>query len=150
MSVAFNPATAAASIAAVSISGVTVLGIDAIPQGGGLICPVLLPQPGAWLSEVTQGAKNIHLNDAEDIEFSYTLHYAFLFAELGSGVGEFDPYNDLIVKLQTVIQTLLSDDTLNDSIDLTLAGIDGIGVVQDPSEVDYWGALISLRCTEQP
>ncbi len=150
MTVAFNPITTAGSIAAVTITGVTVRDVDEIPQSGSMVCPILFPQPDGWLSDVAQGPKIITLNDAEGSEFTYNLHYVFLLAEAGSGVGGLDPYNDLIAKLQTIIQTITSDDTLNAAVELTLAGMEGIGVVQDPSNVDYWGALLSFRCVEHP
>lgn len=148
MTIAFNPETTAASIAAVSISGVTVCDIDEIPQSAQMITPILFPQPEAWLSEVTQGPKSVSVADAGQSDFSYTLHYVFLLCETGSGVSQTDPYNNLVAKLKTVLQTILDNDTLAASVEISLNGMDGIGTVQDPSGIDFWGALISFRVVE--
>jgi hypothetical protein len=148
VSIAFNPDTTASSIAAVSISGVTVCNVSNVPQSARMITPILVPQPDGWLSDVAQGPKAVSVADAGQSDFSYTLHYVFLLCEAGSGVEQTDPYNNLVSKLKTVLQTVLDDDTLAESIEISLNGMDGIGVVQDPSGVDFWGALISLRCLE--
>lgn len=150
MSVAFNPDTIAGYIANVTISGVTVCDIDQIPQGGQLITPILFPQPEGWLEGVIQGPRGIAINDAEQSEFTYNLHYVFLYAPLGSGVSQTEQYNNLISKIKAIIVGILSDDTLAGLVDITLNTVDGIGAVEDPSGVQYWGALLSFRITEYP
>lgn len=148
MSLAFNPDTTAHSIASVTITGITVCDVHDIPQSGQMICPILFPQPEAWLSDVVQGSKSISVNDAAQSDFSYVLHYVLLLCEAGSGASQTDPYNDLVAKIKAVVQTLLDSDTLAASVEISLNGIEGIGIVQDPSEVDFWGALLSFKVTE--
>lgn len=150
MSVAFNPDTIAGYIANVSISGVTVCDIDQIPQGAQMVTPILFPQPEGWLSDVSQGPRGISVNDAEQSDFTYILHYVFLLAPLGSGISQTEPYNSLVSKLKTIIQTLMSDDTLAGLVDISFNGLEGFGEVEDPSGVHYWGALPSFRITEYP
>ena len=148
MSIAFNPDTTANSIAAVVISGVTVRDVDEIPQSAQMICPILFPQPEAWLSDVTQGAKAVSVADGGQSDFTYILHYVFLLCEAGSGVDQTDPYGNLVSKLKTVINTILDDDTLAASVEISLNGMDGIGIVQDPSGNNFWGALLAFRVLE--
>lgn len=148
MSIAFNPDTTANSIAAVSVSGVTVRDVDEIPQSAQMITPILFPQPEAWLSDVVQGPKAISVADGGQSDFTYVLHYVFLLCEAGSGIEQTDPYNDLVSKLKTIITTILDNDTLAASVEISLNNMDGIGIVQDPSGRDFWGALLSFKVQE--
>lgn len=150
MSVAFNPDAIAGYIANVSVSGVTVCGVTNIPQGGQMVTPILFPQPTGWLSDVIQGARGISINDAEQSTFTYNLHYVLLLAPLGGSISQTEVYNALVAKVKAIIASILSDDTLAGLVDISLNGIEGIGEVFDPSDVPYWGALLSFRITEYP
>lgn len=148
MTVTLNPATVANSIAAISISGVTMLDIDQIPQSGSLITPVLFPQPGGWLSDIAPTRESFGTGASGAINFMYTLHYVFLFAEAGSGLSQLDNISPLVAKLKLILEALLTNDVLTGLVDMMPAGVEGLGIVQDPSGNQYWGALFSLRCLE--
>jgi hypothetical protein len=148
MTIALSPDTVADSIAAINISGVTIKSIDTIPPTGNMIMPVLFPQPGGFITDIDVSRESFGTGGIAATNFMYTLHYVFLFAELGSGISQLDPYSPLIEKLKTVWETIITNDAVTGLVDMELAGVEGLGQVEDPSGNQFWGCLFSLRCLE--
>jgi hypothetical protein len=148
MTVAFSPVTVADSIAEINISGVTIKSLENIPQSGTLIMPVLFPQPNGFISDIEVSRESFGGGTTAAMNFMYTLHYVFLFSELGSGLSQLDPYSPLIEKLETIWEKIAETDTVTGLVDMQLAGVETLGQVEDPSGNQYWGALFSLRCLE--
>jgi len=148
VTIALNPITVADSIADISISGVTVKNTSNIPQSGQLVLPILFPQPSGFVSDIVVENQSVGPNTSAAIDFSYTLHYVFLFQELGSGVSQLDPYQPLLEKLELILEAILENDAVTALVDMRLNGVDGLGQVEGPDGVQYWGALFSLRCLE--
>lgn len=148
MTVVLSPVTVANSIANLSISGVTIRSVDNIPQAGQLVTPILFPQPNGFISDILPETRSLGLGTTAAIDFNYTLNYVFLFAELGSGLSQLDPYSPLIQKLELIWETILTNDVVTGLVDLKLNGVQGLGEVEDPAGNKYWGALFSLRCLE--
>jgi len=148
VTISINFATVANSIKSLSVSGVNMLNIDQIPQSGSLVLPVVFPQPNGWLDNVNPIAQSLGSNGTEKMDFSYTLHYVFLYAEAGSGISQTDPIAPMLAKLELIVETILNNDAITGLVDMRLNGIEGVGRIQDVSGNDYWGALFSLRCME--
>jgi len=136
------------SIAALSITGVTIKDVDEIPQSAALICPVLIPQPNGFVSDFSQERVSFGSNGTAKMDFNYNLNYVFLYAEAGSGVGTFDIYSGLMTKLSAILVAFASNDKIDGLVDLETSGIGDIGIIQDPAGNQYWGILISLRVLE--
>lgn len=147
MTIALNPTTVSASIAALSITGVTIKDIDAIPDSAQNLCPVIIPQT-EFITDIQPERKSFGSGGAEKIDFQYTLNYWFLFCEVGSGINAFAPYEGLIQKLDLILETILTNDTVSGLVDLQLQNIGRIGTIQDASENMYWGCSFSVRCLE--
>lgn len=148
MTVALNPVTVANSIAALSISGVTLKSVGAIPDTGEMVTPILFPQPNGFITDIKVVNQSFGSNTTAALDFNYTLHYVFLFAEAGSGLSQLDPYSPLIQKLELIWETIITNDAVTGLIDVRLEGVEGLGVIDDPSGNQFWGALFSLRCLE--
>lgn len=148
MTVALSPVTVANSIAALNISDVSIKSTDGIPQSGQLVMPILFPQPSGFITDISVVNQSVGPNTAAAIDFSYTLHYVFLFSELGGGVSQLDPYQPLIDKLELIWETIITNDTVTGLVDVRLSGVEGLGQVEGPEGVQYWGCLFSLRCLE--
>jgi len=148
MTVSLSPVTVANSIANIAISGVTVKSIGGIPPNAQLLTPILFPQPNGFITDILVENQSFGTNAIAAINFSYSLHYVFLFAELGSGVNQLDIYSTLIQKLEVIWEAIITNDQVTGLIDLKLNSVDGLGEIEDPAGNVYWGALFSFRCME--
>jgi len=148
VTVSLSFVTVADSIADLDITGVTIKSIDGIPQSGQLVLPILFPQPSGFIDGITVENQSFGPNTSAAINFSYTLHYVFLFSEMGGGVGQLDTYQPLNEKLELIWESIIESDTVTGLVDMKLNGVEGLGQVEGPDGVQYWGALFSLRCLE--
>ena len=148
MTIAINPTTVSASIAALSISGVTIKDVDEIPDTVNNLCPVLMPQPNNFVTDIQVVRQSFGSNGTQKLDCNYTLNYLFLYAEVGSGIGAFAPYSGLLTLLTTTLNVILNNDSVTGLVDMSLAGVSNVGVVTDPSDREYWGVQIALRCLE--
>ncbi len=136
------------SIAALSISGVTVKDIDQIPTSASMLCPILFPQPNDFVTGITPTFETYGSNGGAKINMTYTLNYVFLECEAGSGISAFDAYNGLITHIAAILQAVLSNDAITGAVDITPHGIPNIGVIEDPAGNQFWGALLSFEILE--
>jgi hypothetical protein len=140
-------ATITNSIAALSISGVTIKDIDEILQTARMICPVLLPQPNDFVTDFEPTFQSFGSNGTPKIDLNYTLHYVYLHCEAGGGLSQLDIYAGLMTKLSAILVALLSNDAVTGLVDMK-PDIGNIGVIEDPSGNQYWGVMFSLRILE--
>jgi hypothetical protein len=139
--------TITSSIAALSISGVTIKDVDEIPQSARLLCPVLLPQPNDFVTDFAPTFQTFGSNGTPKIDLEYTLHYVYLHCEAGAGLSQLEIYSGLMTKLSAILVALLSNDAVTGLVDMK-PEIGNIGVIEDPTGTQYWGILISLRILE--
>ena len=148
MAVTSSFSTITNSIAALSISGVTIKDIDEIPQSASLLLPILFPRPNDFVTEFSQQFMSLGSNGAAKINFEYNLNYVFLYAEAGSGLGTYELYNGLITKLSAILVAFASNDAITGLVDLQTSTIGSIGIVEGPSGQQYWGLMLSLHVLE--
>ena len=148
MTITVNPVAVAASIANLTISGVTLKDIDEIPDSGAMQCPVILPQPNDFITTIQNTRVSFGSMGNEAENFEYNLNYVFLYTDSGSGQGAFADYSGLITKLTLIINTILNNDVVSGLVDMELESISGIGQIEDPSGNPYWGAFFTLKCLE--
>ncbi len=148
MTIAVSFSTVADSISNIAISGVTVKDINQIPDSASMLCPLLIPQPNGFVSEITPTFETFGSNGTPKINLSYTLNYVFLHSEVGSGVSAFDGYSDLMAKLELIFEAIFSNDAITGAVDLKLQSVSNVGVVTDPAGIDYWGVQLSFRVLE--
>ena len=139
--------TIAASIAALSISGVTTKGLTTLPSAiDPRECPVLAPSvndpPFMTGLNVTRdsfgGLKTI----------SYTQNWKLYAAPVGQGRGLLDLYPTLVTKALAVLDALIANDALSGSIDVNPEDVPQFGGISDPSGNWFHGAVFSIRCVE--
>lgn len=148
MTVSVNFETVTNSIAALSISGVTIKDIDEIPEDAAMLTPILFPQPPGFITDIAPSFETFGSNGAAKMNLEYTLNYVYLHAPVGSGINAFAPYAGMITKLAAIIVAIMSNDAITGLVDLKLNALPNLGIVTSPNDVDYWGVLISLRVTE--
>ncbi len=141
-------ATVADSITGLSISGVTIKDIDQIPDSATLLCPLLIPQPANFVTDLSVSFETFGSNGGAKINTNYTLNYVFLFCEIGSGLGAFAAFAGLIAKLSTILVAINSNDAITGAVDIKIGSIGNIGVITDPAGKEFWGLEFSLRVLE--
>ena len=141
-------ATVADSIAGLSISGVTIKDIDQIPDSAAFLCPLLIPQPANFVTDLSVSFETFGSNGGAKINTNYTLNYVFLFCEVGSGLGSFAAFAGLVAKLSTILVAINSSDAITGAVDVKINSIGNIGVITDPAGNEFWGLEFSLRVLE--
>src|SRR5688500_9661643 len=106
------------SIAALSISGVSIKDIDEIPQSGNMLLPILFPRPNDFVTDFSQAFRSFGSGGTAKIDFEYNLNYVFLLAEAGSGIGALAIYSGLITKLSAILVAIASNDAVSGLVDL--------------------------------
>ena len=148
MTVTCSVNTVASSIAALSVSGVTIKDIDKIPDSAKLLCPVLIPQPNDYMSNVTVSFETFGSNGGAKLNMEYDLNYVYLHCEAGSGVNAFAPFSSLMTKVALILETIMSNDAVTGLVDLTVNSISNVGIINDPAGNSYWGVLLSFHVLE--
>lgn len=142
-------ATVADSISKLSISGVTLRDIDQIPAAAQMLCPIFFPQPSAFVTDLSFTRQSFGGGGAEKLDCNYTLNYVYLHCKAGSGINAFAPYAGIITKLELILETIMTNDTVTGAVDLQIGAIGDIGVIQDPAGNEYWGLLCAINILEQ-
>lgn len=140
--------TVATSIASIAITGVSVKDIGDIPEHMDLQGPVLMPDPSRFLSDLQFERVSFGPAGSAKADLRYRLHYVLLYQPVASGISELDAYAALISLLATVLDAISNTDAISGAEDVTIGNVSGVGVVQDPSLNQYWGALIELNVLE--
>jgi hypothetical protein len=138
--------TVTASIAGLNVSGVTIKDITAIPDSSQMLCPILIPQPNGFITDVAPSFETFGSNGGAKLNLGYTLNYVFLHSE--GGVNTFANYSDLIAKLVLIMNAIFGNDAISGLVDMKINAIGDIGLIEDPAGNQFWGVLFSLRCLE--
>lgn len=148
MTITIGFTTVADSISKLSISGVTVLDIDKVPDSAQMLCPVMFPQPDNFVTDINVERVTVGSGGTAKMDMTYTLNYVFLQAEIGSGISAFSAYSNIISNIATIMGVILVSDNITGAVDLTLNTIGEIGAIEDPSGNQYWGVLFSFNILE--
>ena len=140
--------TIAASIAALSVTGLTIKDLDAIPQQvQARDCPIMFPDPTKFFSNLVVTVDTFGSNSARKT-INYTLSYVLLYAEAGEERGLYKVYQPLVQMALSVIDALLINDALNGCIDIQPQDVPIFGTLTDPSGKAFYGATYSFRVVE--
>lgn len=147
MTITSSISTVADSIAGLTISGVTIKDIDQIPDSARLLCPLLIPNPANFVTDISVTFETYGSNGGAKINTNYTINYVFLFCEV-AGINAFAAFSGLMAKLSAILVAINSNDTITGAVDMKINSIGNIGVITDPAGVEYWGLEFSLRVLE--
>lgn len=144
---ALGPATVATSIAALSVSGVTMVDLTGIKQTyEARDCPVFFPDPTQFVTDFEMQVDSFGSASAKKTA-RYTLHYVFLYTEAGAGRGIYDHAQGIIQKVSLILDAFASNDALTGCIDDTITGLT-VATITDPAGKQFYGALIPIRVME--
>ncbi len=148
MTVTVSFPTVANSIAGLSVSGVNIKDIDEIPDSANGLCPLLMPSPNNFISEIAPTRESFGGGGTALMNFSYVLNYVYLHCEVGSGINAYAPYAGLMTNLKAIIEKIMTSDNITGAVDMELGGISNVGIVTDPTDTLYWGVQFSFRVKE--
>ena len=110
MALAF--ATVADSIAALSVSGVTLKDVDNIPEDATGLGPLIIPAPN-YLTNFSMTRQSYGGGSSAEMDVSYTLNYRLLFAPVGAGRGFIGVVDVMVDKLALFLDAVLAIDTID-------------------------------------
>lgn len=137
--------TIAASIAALSITGVTIKDLDEIPQVGDTRVAVLMPDPGNFLTDLVVTRESFGASGYKNA--SYTLNYVYLHAPVGQGRSLRDVYPGLVTNVLAILDALITSDALSGCIDQFPDAV-SVSIVTDPAGTQFYGCPLALRVLE--
>ena len=141
-------ATVADSISKLSVSGLTLKDIDAVPAKGDNRAAILIPAP-----EYITGATFTPETFGETTGFKtvqYTLNYRLLYAAIGTGrTMTLEQFAGLVAMVAAIWDAVLADSTITGCVDIIPEGVSGVGgAVSDPGGGNWWGCDMGFRVTE--
>ncbi len=142
MSTTIDFLTVTNSIAALSVSGVSVKDADEIADSIGLGTAILAPRPDDFITGLTITPAEL---TKQNLDVSYTLHYQYYHCKIAGGLGGmFGVYAAMLAKLALIIKAFANDATLSGAIDNGAPQIGKIGPVVDAAGNTYHGCEISM------
>jgi hypothetical protein len=137
------------SIAALSVSGLTIKDMDEIPSGiTARDCPMLVPDMDSFVSGLeiisdTFGAASVHKWTAK-----YHLNYLLLYAQAGTGrVNIVEHYSGMVQKAFAFIDAVVAADPVTGSVD-SLAGTIGSFAIVEYGGVSFHSCAVSIAIQE--
>ena len=144
---ALQIAAVANSIAALSVTGVSLKDVDEIPSSIDKRAPTILPLP----DYVTNFAfeRDSFGGGGALMTVSYTLNYRLCYKPVGQGRQKTIEYYDVMVdKVALFFDAVMAIDTLTGAVDIAPDGITNMGIVNDPSDNEFIGCDLAVRIVE--
>ena len=140
-------ATVADSIAALSVTGVTIKDVDEIPAAVDPRQPTILPKPDFVTGFVVE--RDSFGAGSAKMTVRYVLNYRFCYMPLGKGrAGKIENYDGIVDKVALFWDAVLAIDTLTGAVDIEPAGVVNMGLVNDPSDNIFLGCDLAVKVTE--
>jgi hypothetical protein len=141
--------TVATSIAALSVSGVTMKDLDAIPEAVlNRDCPIFYPKPENFMTNLRVEILSFGTGSSAKKNVTYQLNYMYLHSELGAGRSLLDVYPDVVAKAALIIDAFLGDDALTGTIDIKPQTALTFGPVQDVAGNWFHGSNMTFDVLE--
>ena len=137
------------SIAALSVTGLTIKDIDEIPYSvTDRECPMLYPEPLNFISDITVERVTTGTAGSGYFDVFYTLRYAFLYQAVGADRGSLTNYQGMVQLWEDLIDRLILSDNVTGCEDLQVAGSVSFGAIPDPSGNMFMGSELLIRVHE--
>ena len=137
-----------AAISNISVSGVAIKDISAIPEQALMLCPVMFPSPD-FVTGLNPVVDTLGTAGSERITLDYDITYIYAHCTINAGVGGvFAAYAGLVTNIVAIIVTIMTNDNPRDGATLRLKTISKAGAVNDLAGNTYWGCALTLHVTE--
>lgn len=149
MTITVNLENIAHEISNINVPGINFRDIDGVPESALPILPVVFPAPDNFITDLEWTRDSYGSDDVAKMSITYTLHYRYLHAVIGSGGGLLSVYSSMIANIVKILSAIFADSNYSGAIDLTLLDISNIGPMSDPAgETQYHGMEFSLKVLE--
>ena len=148
MAYAISLATVANSIAALSISGVTIKDADEIAASWNKQANILYPIPNNWITNAKFTVDTFGSMGNEKARFSCNMNYRFLGTEVGNMANFIAAYSNVISKMVLIINAITSNDVITGATDFRFIGVSSIGPLADPAGNVFHGCDLTFTYEE--
>ena len=149
MTISVSLLTVTNSIAALSVSGVTIKDADEIPTVADKICPVMYPLPNGFITNMVFTRESSGGGGTAKMNLEYTLHYRYLHTVAGANLNLLEVYDALLTNLLAIMVAVFGNDNIAGAVDMTLDSVSDIGPLVDPAgTTTFLGVDIGLRILE--
>ena len=146
---ALSTTTITNSIAALSITGVTIKDIDEVPDKvEGRDCPILFPEPDGFLSNPTVTPMSTGTAGSGYFDVEYDMRYTFLYKPVGAGRGLLATYPTMLSYALAIVDKIVVSDTVTGAVNLTFAGFEDFGAATDPAGNIFIGTRMLFHVLE--
>jgi len=142
-------ASVATAIAGLSVSGVSLKDISAIPeQVDQRQCPILFPDPAGFVTGLSISRETLGLDSVAGKNVNYTLNYIYLHCEVGTVRYLTDAIDTMVDKTVLVLNAIADNSTVNGAVDLVPNMAGEFGQIEGPSGNTFFGCRISIAVQE--
>ena len=145
---AIQIAAVANSIQALTVTGLTIYDVDNIPAAVDVRqTAALVPLPDYIMDmEVVRDSFGA---DLAKMTLTYTLHYRLFYKLAGAGrSGVIEYYDGMVDMIAAIWDEILGINTFTGGVDMSPAGVSGIGVVMDAAQNEFLGGDLAFAVTE--
>lgn len=147
-----SAATNATAIAALTVSGVTIKDVTAIPEKvNARDCPILFPSPDNWLGganlEPADGPTTFGTASTRYWLINRAYRYIYLHEAVGSTRGLKDVIYAMAAKVDLIIEALCELDV--SGVDVQSVVVGDFGVLEDPAGNGFFGCTVTVTLRER-
>lgn len=135
------------SIAALSVSGLTIKDIDEIPEAWTLSGHVLYPEPVDLVTNFVAENASFGVGAGSSWNVEYDLTYTLLYEKLGSGNG-LQFFSPAVLMGFAVMDAIMAASPLAGAVTVKPTSMSTPGPVSDPSGNMFYGMRITLHVLE--
>lgn len=139
--------TICTSIAAISVTGLTIKDIDEIPETLDLAGPTLYPNPEAFITDFVATYDSFGTGTAKKT-VTYRLNYRLSFSPVGGTLATFEAYSRMLSLAIDVMDAIMAQASIGGAVLADNPTIGQSGVLTDNSNNSRWSCDLSLKITE--
>jgi len=137
------------SIAALSITGLTIKDIDEVPESVTLRdCPVLYPEPDGFLRNVTVEPMAFGTAGSGPFDVDYDMAYTFLYKPVGVSRALLSVYPAMLAMALLIVDKIIVSDLVTGGVTLEFAGFEDFGLANDVSGNPFFGTRMLFHVKE--
>lgn len=140
--------TVIASIADLTVTGLSICDLTDIPVSALRLTPIMIPIPGQEVTEFTATRETFGGGSSALVDCDYDLNYYLLYCEAASGRTGLDYEQNRLEMVQAIWDAVLAIDTLTGAIDIWPKGGVNFVTLQDPSGNQFLGCQLVFHVKE--
>ena len=133
-------ATVTNSIAALTVTGLTIKDIDEIPPDCARLCPVMFPEPLNFITNFTSTRDTFGPAAIANKTAEYDMNYTFLYVPLSTGRTGLDTYDEMMAMVSLIQDEILENDDLAGVTDISPQGVVDFDQYQIRRAINTWDA----------